>query len=284
MNDVEILSPGSLEEALAILAERRPGLRVLAGGTDMIVQVMEKKEHPASLLSIGQLPGLSYIREDGGVIRIGALTLHADIERSPLLGEAAPALVEAVRLIGSPPLRSICTIGGNIVNASPVADSVPPLMTLDATLTLRSASGAREARVREFFSAPGKCGIEPDELLVGISFRRPPPGHVGFYERLGQRKLLSISKVGVALAAVLDGKRLSEVSIALGAVAPTVIMAPRAAAFLEGRECTEAVAREAARIAESESRAITDIRSTAPYRNRMAGALLLRGLERVVGI
>jgi len=282
MRDIPTFSPRTMEEALEILSREAGRARVIAGGTDVIVQVLEKKKDPEALLDISRLDNLGYIREEGGSIRIGPLTTHREVERSPLIRSCAAVLSEAAFIVGSPQIKNLGTIGGNIVNASPVADSVPALMVLDAVLTLRSRSGERRIPVREYALGPGRSVIRPDELLVEISFDRPAPDEVSFYERLGQRRLLSISKVGVAFRAAVSGGVFSRVAIALGAVAPTVIMAPRTAGFLEGKRYSAETAEEAARIAMEESRAITDIRSTEYYRNRMAGALLIRGLARVM--
>lgn len=282
MRDIKTYSPRKLLEALEMLAEHGPEIRVVSGATDLIVQVLEKKKEPHALLDISHLDELRYIKEENGSIRIGPLTTHRAIEKAALIRRAAPLLCEAAFLVGSPQIKNIATIGGNIANASPVADSIPPLMVLGAVLTLRSRSAERCVPVAEFFTGPGKTVLRPDELLVDISFNRPGAGEVSFYERLGQRRLLSISKVGVAFRAKVERKRMSGVAVALGAVAPTVIMAPRTAAFLEGKSYSTELAAEAAGIAEGESRGITDLRSTADYRNKMAGALLLRGLARVM--
>jgi len=281
MRRIDTLSPGTLQEALEILAREGEGVKVIAGGTDLVVQVLERRKSPRLLLNLSRIGDLREIGEDGETVRIGALVTHRQIERSPILKRRAPLLCEAALLIGSPQLRNLATIGGNIVNASPVADSTPPLMALDATVSLRSARGERKIPLRAFFLGPGKTVIRRDELLAEVSFAGLGPDAAGFYERLGQRRLLSISKVGVALAARRDGAALRGVSISLGAVASTVIMAPRTAAFIEGKPLGDEVAREAARIAERESRAITDLRSTESYRNRMAGALLQKGLARL---
>ncbi len=281
MRDIETYSPGKLSEALRLLAERGPEIRIVSGGTDLIVQVLERKKDPRAFLDISHLAELRYIREEDGLIRIGSLTTHREIEKSALIKRAAPFLCEAAFLVGSPQIRNIATIGGNIANASPVADSVPVLMVLGALLTLKSRSAERKVALDGFFIGPGKSVLRPDELLVDISFAKPGEGEASFYERLGQRRLLSISKVGVAFRARLEGKRMRGVAVALGAVAPTVIMAPRTAAFLEGKSYSPEVAAGAAEIAEEESRGISDVRSTADYRNRMAGALLLRGMARV---
>lgn len=281
MRHIDTLSPGTLQEALEILAREGEGVKVIAGGTDLVVQVLERRKYPRLLLNLSRIGDLREIREDGGTVRIGALVTHRQIERSPILRTRASLLCEAALLIGSPQLRNLATIGGNIVNASPVADSTPPLMAIDAAVSLRSARGERRLPLRAFFLGPGKTVIRRDELLAEVSFAGLGPDAASFYERLGQRRLLSISKVGVALAARRDGAALRGVSISLGAVASTVIMAPRTAAFLEGKPLGDEVAREAARIAEQESRAITDLRSTESYRNRMAGALLCKGLARI---
>jgi CO/xanthine dehydrogenase FAD-binding subunit len=282
MRDIATHSPESLQEALGILSSEGEGMKVITGGTDLIVQILEKKKAPRALMNLSRLAELRGVREEAGMIRIGALTTHREIERSPILKAQAPLLCEGAFLVGSPQLRNLATIGGNVVNASPVADTTPPLMALDALLTLRSHAAERKIPIRAFFLGPGRTVIRHDELLTEISFKGLGPGGVSFYERLGQRRLLSISKVGVAFAAANDGGTLRGVTVALGAVAPTVIMAPRTAAFLDGKRWSDEVAREAARVAEKESRAITDLRSTDVYRNRMAGALLLRGLVRVM--
>ncbi len=282
MREIETLSPKDLQEVLKILTERKGDVTIFSGGSDLIVQVLEKKKELKCLLNISNLDELSYIREEGESIRIGALTTLREIEKSPIIQKYAPLLSEGAFLLGSPQLRNTATLGGNIVNASPVADSVPPLMVLDAMLTLKSVEGERRVPIREFFLGPGKSVIEQYELLVDISFKKLGESDVSFYERLGQRRLLSISKVGVAFKAALNGGRMSGVSVALGAVAPTVIMASNTASFLEGKDYSVKVAEEAALIAEGESKAITDIRSTKYYRNKMVGALLLRGLARVI--
>ncbi len=213
MREIKTYSPRSLEKALDILTEQAAGVKVIAGGTDLVVQVLERKKDPRSLLDISRLEELSYIREDGDRIRIGALTTQREVEKSPLVTAHAPLLCEGIRLVGSPQLRNTCTLGGNIINASPVADTVPPLMALDTELTLRSVYNERRVPLRGFFNGPGDCGIEPYELLVEISFAKLGPGHVSFYERLGQRKFLSIAKVGVAFKAVREGAGLSDVAV-----------------------------------------------------------------------
>ena len=282
MRDIRTYSPESLPAALDILSHEGEGVKVISGGTDVIIQVLEGKKEPRALLDLNRLNGLRYIREENGLIKVGPLATHREIESSPIIRECAAALSEAAFIVGSPQIKNLGTIGGNVANASPVADSVPALMVLDAVLTLSSRSGERHAPIRDFAVGPGKSVLRTDELITVISFAKPGADEISFYERLGQRRLLSISKVGVAFKARVRGGIMSKVAIALGAVAPKVIMAQRAAAYLEGKAYSEKVAEEAGRIAEGESTAITDIRSTADYRDKMVVALLMRGLARVM--
>lgn len=282
MRDIRAYLPESLSEALDILSREGEEVKVISGGTDIIVQVLEGKKEPLALLDLHRLVALRYLREENGSIRIGPLTTHREVERSPIVRDCAAVLSEAAFIVGSPQIKNLGTIGGNVANASPVADAVPALMVLNAALTLSSRSGERRVPIMEFALGPGKSVLRPDELITDISFAKPGADEISFYERLGQRRLLSISKVGVAFKARVRGGTMSKVEIALGAVAPRVIMAPRAAAHLEGRTYSEKVACEAGRIAEGESTAITDVRSTADYRNKMVGALLMKGLARVM--
>ena len=260
------------------MAEAEPG-RILAGGTDLLVNIQEGLQNPAVLLDIGGLSELQGIKEDQGRIIIGALTTHAQIVRSSLLMQKAPLLVQACAQIGSPQIRARATLGGNLVNASPAADSIPPLVAMGASLQLRSLREEREVPVEEFCAGVKKSVIRPDELLLSISIPLSSERPVGFYKKIGQRKALAIAKVSLAAWLVLDGGRVRSARIALGAVATTVLRARRTEEYLRGRALDENSRREAGRLAREESRAISDIRSTASYRDEMIGVMLTRGLE-----
>ena len=273
----------NLERALRMLAEAEPP-RVLAGGTDLLVNIQEGREQPARVLDIGGLDELRGIREEGSRIIIGALTTHARIVRSPLLREKTLPLVQACAQIGSPQIRARATLGGNLVNASPAADSVPALVALGAFLRLRGSGGEREVPAEEFSTGVKKSLIRPEELLVEIIIPLSPDHPVGFYRKLGQRKALAIAKVSLAVWLARDGKKVRWARIALGAVATTVLRARRVEDYLRDRELTEESLSEAARLVREESRAISDIRSTALYRDEMTGVLLRRGLEELIRI
>ena len=268
----------NLQQVLRILAAEDP-VRILAGGTDLLVNIQEGLENPAGLLDIGGLSELQGIKDEDGRIIIGALTTHAQIVRSSLLREKTPPLVQACAQIGSPQIRARATLGGNLVNASPAADSIPPLVAMGASLQLRSLSIDRKVPAEEFCAGVKKSVIRPDELLINIIIPLSPERPVGFYKKIGQRKALAIAKVSLAAWLVLDGAKVRSARIALGAVATTVLRARRTEEYLRGRELDEKSRAEAARLAREESRAISDIRSTASYRDEMIGVMLARGLE-----
>lgn len=277
--EFEYLRPENLSGALEILARGDARTRVLAGGTDILVNIQEGLEAPRTLVDIGSLEELKKIEEKAGRIEIGALVTHARIVNSRRLQEKAFPLTQACAEIGSPQIRAKGTIGGNLANASPSGDSIPPLYVLGAVLTLRSLQGEREVPVDSFFTGVKKTVLQPDELLLKISLPVPASSGRGFFKKLGQRKALAIAKVSLAAWLEVERGKIKSPRLALGAVATTVIRAPQTESYLEGKSLNEEVIDRAARLIQKESRAISDIRSTARYRNEMAGLLLARGLE-----
>ncbi len=282
MRDFLYLAPRSLEEALLLLGKHAPDCRPLAGGTDLIVKMKDGLVHPSYVLDLSRLDELRFIREEGGLIKIGALASHAMIARSLLIREKASLLAKACAGVGGPQIRNVGTIGGNIVNASPAGDSIPPLYVLGATLTLESVKGSREIPVERFFRGPGQTIIEPDEILTCVSFSPPSPLAYTDCQKLRARKSLAVAKVSLAFFGLRDGPGFSEVRIALGAVAPTVIRAPEAeAALTRGPLASESLKEAARRCAES-ARPIDDVRSTERYRRDMCAALLYRALSPLI--
>ncbi|MEA1928681.1 MAG: xanthine dehydrogenase family protein subunit M [Candidatus Auribacterota bacterium] len=272
----------TLQEALDILRESNESTGILAGGTDLLVMIQEKLISPAMVLDISGLDELREIEElDDGRIRLGALVTHGRIAESALLEEKAIPLVEACTEVGSPQIRNLGTIGGNLVMASPSGDSLPALYVLGAEIVLSSTEGERVLPIEDFLIGVKKSVIRPDELLVAVIFPGMLPEDRGFFRKLGQRKALAISKVSTAAVISFGDGVIASSRIALGAVATTVIRTPRTESFLAGRALTPEVISEAAGICSEESRAITDIRSNAAYRDEMAGLLLSRGLEEI---
>jgi carbon-monoxide dehydrogenase small subunit/xanthine dehydrogenase small subunit len=270
--------PRNLEEALEILAQRPGEVRPVAGGTDVLVRAMDGRLDRGRLFDLTAVPDVKGIEVRGEHLWIGSGSTHTEMMESRLVQRYAPALPAACRVIGGPQIRNRGTLGGNLANASPAADTVPPLYAADATIELVSVSARREIPVAEFFTGPGRSVLEPDELILGV---RVPirPGVRGAFLRLGQRQAQAISKVSVAVAMTFKDGRPDWVRVALGAVAPTVVRAPLAeTALLSGG--WEGL-RQARAAVQDEISPIDDLRSTREYRRAMAGVLLERAVRQV---
>ncbi len=278
MGDVETYNPKTLTEALELLAQAPETTAVLAGGTDLLVRLQNRKTWPERIVHIGFIEELRGVQA-GKEIRIGALTTHSELVRLHGQGGWGDLLAASAREIGSVQIRNRGTLGGNLVNASPAGDLIPALSVLEARLVLRSVRGTRDVPVGDFFTAPGQTLRAADELLTQVIFPRPAEEETGVFIKLGQRRAQAISKVMLALWCGSKGKTLRNVRIALGAVAPTVVRCPRTEALLTAESLAPELIARAARMVEQEVRPIGDIRSTEGYRRRMCGALLTQALE-----
>jgi len=273
----EIYRPKSLKYALKLRAEN-PNAKPILGGTDLFVQLRGRRED-TQLLDLSLLRELRGIKRIGETLWIGASATHHDISVSKLVIKFAPLIAKSSAILGSPAIRNRGTIGGNVANASPVADSIPTLIAHGANVHLVSLRGKREIQIEEFHLAPGKTVIEKDEIILGFSLPIIGNGFFGFYERLGSRAAVSIAKVGVALASRRSGNILSDVRIALSAVAPKVIRAPKAEEFISGKPLTKELIEKASEILATECAPITDHRSTCEYRGDMVASLFKIGME-----
>jgi carbon-monoxide dehydrogenase small subunit/xanthine dehydrogenase small subunit len=273
-----LFRPRSLEEALEVLAQRHGEVRPLAGGTDLLVRAKDGAVRRDAFFDLTGVAELRGIRERDGHLWIGAATTHAELMESPLVARHAPALPAACAVIGGPQIRNRGTIGGNLANASPAADTVPPLYAADAVVEIVSVSDRREVAIADLALGPGRTVLAPDELIVGIRVPRRT-GVRGTFLRLGQRQAQAISKVSVAVALTFQDGKPDWVRVAFGAVAPTVIrgLETERALLAGGQEALRS-AREAAK---AEVRPIDDLRSTAAYRREMAGVLLERAVRRL---
>ncbi len=272
------LRPRQLSAALEALADWRERARLLAGGTDLLVRMRQGVIEPEVIVDLSALQELRGIRRDHEAIWVGALTTYHEIERFHELATWAPVLQAACRELGAPQIRTRGTIGGNLGNASPAGDSIPPLYVLDAEVLLASVQGERWVPITGFFTGPGQTVRRPEELIQGVRFRPFEEGEQGYFFKIGQRRGMFIAKVSVAATMRLEGNQVANCRLALGAVAPTVIRVPSAEQFLAGHALTPAAMREAAQLAAEASRPITDIRSTAWYRRRLVAVLVERGL------
>jgi xanthine dehydrogenase small subunit len=270
--------PRSLDEAIEILALRQGEVRPIAGGTDVLVRARDGEVDRGALFDLTGVPEMSGIEEREDDVWIGACATHAEIAASPLVGRLAPALARACALIGAPQIRNRGTLGGNIANASPAADTVPPLFVADAVAELVSVSSRRDVPLQEFFTGPGQTVLAPDELIVGVRLPMRADAR-SIFLRLGQRRALAISKVSLAVALRFEDGHPSWARVAVGAVAPTVVRAvlTEEALLAGGYEALV----EAKRTIKDEIAPIEDVRSSAEYRREMAAVLLERAVRKL---
>ncbi|MEM1947772.1 MAG: FAD binding domain-containing protein [Candidatus Caldarchaeum sp.] len=268
---IDVVSPRSLDEALNILSGNSGKVRVLAGGTDLIIQLRKSSIKELTLLNIYSIDELRYIRYEDGIVKIGALTDFMTISQSPLVHKYAPVLAEAARWIGSVQILNKASIGGNIVNASPAADSLPALYVLDAKLTLASKKGRRHVPIADFYRGYKQLDMNPEELLVEVSFQAMNQRQLGMFFKHGLRQGDAISVVnGAVLLEVAPSNRsVVEARIALGAVAPTVVRAKETEAFLRGKKLDEETIKKASELVISSISPIDDVRGSAAYRTEM---------------
>jgi len=268
--------PTSLEALWPLLQN---GARPMAGGTDLLVRC--RRQGPCDVALLEGLPGLDAIGLADGRVRIGATATHATVLAHPLIRQHLPVLVQALESLGSPLIRNMGTIGGNIVTASPAGDCLPPLFALDAVAELASPAGTRRLPLAELIVGPGRTTLGPGEIVRAVLVPPPPPGCLQHFEKVGRRDALAIAVASLAaLIARDDTGRVTEARLAVGSLAPTVVRCRDGEASLRGRrldrETLEAVGRH---IREAIS-PIDDIRATATYRRQVGGNLPLRLLGR----
>ncbi len=277
---MDYFEPKTITEALSVLAKYGEHANVIAGGTDIMVD-MKYKEEPGCLVNIKKIPGLDTIQENGASLQMGPLVTIRDIETSRLVRERLPLLWESCHQFASLQIRNTATIGGNICRASPSGETLAPLLALEAKAKLAFSDGEKTEAFISFFQGPGKTSLGSKGLLTEIEIPYPPKGSHGVYLKHAVRGAMDIAMVGVAVLITADAgnSSLQDVRIALGAVAPTPIRATKTEALLRGRSLTAALVKEAATLAASESSPITDQRSSAEYRGWIVEALTRRGLE-----
>ena len=280
------LAPRSLDEALQAMAHG--DATVLCGGTDLAPQTESGMRHyKAKLLNIRRIAGLGGIEAEGGEVRIGAVTTISEIRRHPALARVAPVLVEAAEHFASEQIRNAASVGGNICNASPAGDMIPPLLVLGASVELACWQGgavkARRLPLERFFVGPGKTVKRPEELLTAVVFARPAADFVGRFRKSGPRPALEISTVSVAFGARVAEGRLSEVRVAMGSVAPTPLRARHVEAALEGKALDAATIAAAVASTADDASPIDDVRASAWYRGHLARVFVEEVLNDVRG-
>jgi xanthine dehydrogenase FAD-binding subunit len=283
-SEIDVLTPTKIEEALDLLHQHQTALKIIAGGSDIIVQLKDGIIKTNSLLNILSLKELRYVKRIGNEIHVGALSTYSDINNSPLIIDHAWILRDAAKQIGAVQLQNTATIGGNLGNASPAGDTLPPLYALDATVVTRSRSSRRSIPIREFFTGYRKTALKPDELIEEIHFSAMESGDTGAYLKLGLREANAISIVDVAavLLRKLGEYKFADARVALGAVAPTIVRAHKCEAALINRSLTEGDLWAASRLAAEEAAPISDIRASAEYRRNVTVSCVFQALHQAL--
>jgi len=277
----DLVTATDSRHALALLAEHGASARILAGGTDLLVELKSASHVPQVIVDISRAADLKVIAITDEGLSVGALVTHTEIMRSPLIRDMFPALVDAAHTIGAVQTRNLGTLGGNLVTGVPSMDSGPTLIALDALVTIAGSAGRRQIPLAEFFVGPRKTVLKPNELLVEIVIPKQNLGKPAHFLKSGLRKGQALALVNACASLWVDWDKHSFVAprIALGAVAPTVMRALQAEAYLEGREITPEAMTEAGCIAVGEAKPISDFRASAEYRRDLIAVLTKRALE-----
>jgi len=282
--EFDLLMPRTLPEALDMLAEDAPSVAPLAGGTNLIPDMRSGRHRPGVLVNIAGLDELRGIRRENGQVVVGGGVTIAELLDDALIAELAPVLRQGAAVLASPLVRNRATVGGNLADASPAADTAPPLLALGAEVELASKEGTRRVPLEEFFVHVRRTVREPHEVLSSVRWPVPPPGSVGRFHKLALRRADAISVLSVAVMVEPSGDgRCGQARIALGAVAPTPIRVHPAEDALRGQKLTAEAIAEAARLAAEAARPIDDIRGSAGYRQRVVEVLVRRLLAEVAG-
>ncbi len=280
----EYIQASSVEEAIRILAEKGERARIVAGATDLILEIERGvRKGIQTLVDVTRIPGLEGITlDEDDVIHLGPLVTHNQCAASKLLRERALPLARASWEVGAPQIRNHGTVAGNLITASPANDTITPLMALGAWVELASMRGTRRVALKDFYMGVRRNVMQADEMLVEIAFPAMHTGQRGAFVKTGLRRAQAISVVNAAVVLDLERQKVKSAVITLGAVAPTIIRAPRAEAFLQGKTLDPETIAEAARLAREDAHPIDDLRGSAGYRSEMVRVAVLRGLRAVL--
>lgn len=289
MTAMEYHAPHSVSEALGLLARTDRRSRVLAGGTDLLVQLRAGRIEPERIVDIKHIAGMRDIREDARGFHIGAAVTCAEIGEHAALRRAWPGLVEGINLIGSTQVQGRATPAGNLCNASPAADSVPAMIAAGTICVIAHAGGEREVAVEDFVTGPGRNCLGAGEFLVGLRVPARSPRASDAYLRLIPRTEMDIAVAGVGVSLALDADGVCcAARVAIGAVAPTALLVPAAGAALQGTRLDDAALGRAMAAARAACRPIDDKRGTAEYRIHVTGILVQRAtriaLQRIASV
>ena len=282
MQAFEYINAQTVSEVVALLDEKGDQARILAGGTDLIVQAREGKRTLDWMIDIKSIPEVNILDYDSkNGLTLGAAVPCYQIYAVDAICDAYPGLIDATKIIGGTAIQGRAGVGGNLCNASPAADGIPPLIVLNATCIIAGLKGERETPVKDFCTGPGQTALEKGEMLISLKVPAPQKNSSSYYLRFIPRNEMDIAVVGAGASVILDDakQRIVSAKIALGAVAPTPLFAEEASALLAGKEISDAVIDEAARAAQAIARPISDMRGTAEQRTHLVGVLTRRALN-----
>ena len=281
MRPFQFAAPTTLQEAIAVLAQAQGGAKPLVGGTDLIAQVKENRRKPSVVVDVKRIPELNrleYVEGDG--LHLGASVPCVDTYGHPEVQRRYPALWDSTQLVGSIQIQNRASVGGNVCNAAPSADTVPALLVYEGVAVVAGPRGQRRIPLDQFFRGPGQTVMEPDELLVEVHLPPPPPNSSSHYLRFIPREEMDIAVAGAASLLALDAQgTVARARIALASVAPTPLRAREAEAALEGKRPTPELLRQAGELAAAATRPITDVRGSVEYRKELVKVLTRRTLE-----
>ena len=282
MQAFDYVTPQTIQEATSLLSQHGKQAKILAGGTDLLVQ-LQSRQTPQVVVDIKQVPEvmeLSYNPDDG--LSIGAGVPCYRIWNDEAVKKLYPGIVDAVSLIGGVQIQGRASIGGNVANASPAGDSIPALIAHSAVCEIAGPNGSRDVAVEDLFTGPGSTILKEGEFLVRFKLETPPRGFGAHYLRFIPRNEMDIAVASAGASVVLDGNTIQSARVALGAVAPTPLLVTAAGEALAGREVSDDAINEAAQLATEAANPISDIRGTAAQRKHLAGVLTRRALNKAI--
>ncbi|WP_232474858.1 FAD binding domain-containing protein [Neoroseomonas rubea] len=277
MTDIRYVAPSTLEEAVGAFAAASGAARILAGGTDLLVQMRNGVVKPGTIIDIKKIAEMTAIEElPDGRIRIGAAVPGVVLAEHPRFGKAWPGVLEAINLIGSKQVQGRASPGGNLCNGSPAGDSVPAMIAAGAVVTVQGPGGRREMPVEAVPAGPGRTNLAPGEIVVAFTLPARPKGSGDAYLRMIPRTEMDIAVVGCGVSLTMAGGVVTAARVGLGAVAPTVLLVEDAAKALIGSRLDDAALEAAAAACRAACKPINDKRGTIAYRIKVAGVLLKR--------
>ncbi len=280
----DYLEARTADEACSLLSQFEGKSKLIAGGTDLLVAMRARKIPPLCVINIKAIPDLNYIDHDGHSLRLGALATLSDIESSPLVRDKFPVIADSARKIGTPQVRNVATVGGNLCNAAPSADMAPSLIGLESKAKIKGPKGERTVALDEFFTGPGETILRTGEMLTEIQVPDMKQYTGAVYLKLPARTAIGLAVVGVSAVITLNstGTSVVDARIVLGAVAPTPIRAREAESLLKGKVIEDKLIDKVAEVAAQEARPISDVRGSASYRKEMISVLTKQAIKQAV--